>query len=244
MVNIYVGPSKRHYAVHQNLICSISPFFDSAINGPFAEAKNKEVTLPEDDVMAFDMLVVQIYTGNVPNFIVNKNSVAINLIVFYYPLLDKLMVPDFYKIEAMDKYIRSVLELSLLPSPFTTARALRETDENDPFHKLQLEIAVYRYCFSKNNEDGHLERCLEGCSDVDKIEMIRVTKLMMERQLKFQLRRTRCTHFRYIMEMENFTSIADIPRYQIGYLVKKDSTETSKKRPTSAMAMETETETA
>lgn len=47
MVTVRVGAEKADFAVHQNLLCKNSPFFDAALRNDWTEAETRVVPLPE-----------------------------------------------------------------------------------------------------------------------------------------------------------------------------------------------------
>ena len=64
-VTILVGPDKAPFVVPKSLLCQNSKFFDRAFNGKFKEAAEGIIRLPEDTVLAFQMMLQWIYTGNI-----------------------------------------------------------------------------------------------------------------------------------------------------------------------------------
>lgn len=63
IVTIHVGPKRKAFVVHKELICSRSDYFDKAFNGRFIEADGV-MYLPYDDPTIFGYLVSYLY-GNV-----------------------------------------------------------------------------------------------------------------------------------------------------------------------------------
>lgn len=62
MVTLHVGPAGKTFYVHEVTLCKL-PFFRTALNGLFAEAGLRAVTLPEDDPTAVSALVEFLSTG-------------------------------------------------------------------------------------------------------------------------------------------------------------------------------------
>lgn len=56
-VDVYVGPSRRHWNLPERLLCHYSEFFTKAFTGNFQESINKSVELREDDEAVFELLV-------------------------------------------------------------------------------------------------------------------------------------------------------------------------------------------
>ena len=55
-VHILVGPNQKDFAIHRNLICQLSGFFDAAFNGSFSEASSGVIELYEEDPDLFELV--------------------------------------------------------------------------------------------------------------------------------------------------------------------------------------------
>ncbi|KAL2064768.1 hypothetical protein VTL71DRAFT_3907 [Oculimacula yallundae] len=64
-VTILVGPEEVLFNLPKDFLCLNSKFFDRALNGKFKEGVERVIRLPEDTVMAFQMMLQWIYTGNI-----------------------------------------------------------------------------------------------------------------------------------------------------------------------------------
>ena len=65
VITVLVGPGKKSYTLHQDLLCAHSPFFSKCLNGNFAEKHTDQVSLPEDSPDAFEHFVHWIYREDV-----------------------------------------------------------------------------------------------------------------------------------------------------------------------------------
>jgi hypothetical protein len=65
MVDTYVGLNSKHDSVPKDLLCYHSPFFDRCLNGNFKEATELKVTLPEDSIEDFEIVLNYILTRRV-----------------------------------------------------------------------------------------------------------------------------------------------------------------------------------
>jgi hypothetical protein len=61
MVTIYVGPQRKTFTVHEELICDKINLFGKAFKGTFEEATTKKITLPEDDADYFCHVINWLY---------------------------------------------------------------------------------------------------------------------------------------------------------------------------------------
>ncbi|GAM83284.1 hypothetical protein ANO11243_012700 [Dothideomycetidae sp. 11243] len=67
VATILVGPLETKYMVHSQLLTAASPLFAAMLNGNFAEAEKRSVTLPEERPELFDWFVHWLYTGSLTN---------------------------------------------------------------------------------------------------------------------------------------------------------------------------------
>ncbi|CAG8950608.1 hypothetical protein HYFRA_00002817 [Hymenoscyphus fraxineus] len=63
-VDIFVGPTRKHFSLPKLLLCHYSKFFDACLNGGFREAKEQKLDLPEDEVRYFEALLEVMLQGN------------------------------------------------------------------------------------------------------------------------------------------------------------------------------------
>jgi hypothetical protein len=62
-VDIYVGPERKHHSMPRLLLCHYSDYFDRCFNGMFTEAQSQKLTLPEDNVEDFEMILEYMLHG-------------------------------------------------------------------------------------------------------------------------------------------------------------------------------------
>lgn len=70
LVDVYVGPEKKHYPLPKLLLIHHSKFFEKCFNGQFKEGQTQKLDLPEDKVFHFDILIEYMSRGN-PSLVVN-----------------------------------------------------------------------------------------------------------------------------------------------------------------------------
>ncbi|TVY59229.1 hypothetical protein LCER1_G000216 [Lachnellula cervina] len=99
IVTIHVGPKRKAFAVHKDLICNRSDFFSKAFNGPFEEGVESTMYLPEDDPQAFSALVAWIYRDQLPlhpseRFADDDDGFDkyINMLLVFFTLAEKLCI--------------------------------------------------------------------------------------------------------------------------------------------------------
>jgi hypothetical protein len=65
IVTIFVGPEKKRYSIHKDVICHHSEYFRTAYNGRWKEA-DEGVTLDDVEVGIFNIFVHWLYTQQLP----------------------------------------------------------------------------------------------------------------------------------------------------------------------------------
>jgi hypothetical protein len=68
-VDLYVGPSKKHYNLPKLLLCHYSDFFDSYFNASSTETPSQTLYLPEDRIEDFEILLEFMLRGTSPGSI-------------------------------------------------------------------------------------------------------------------------------------------------------------------------------
>lgn len=75
-VDVYVGPEAKPYSLPKNLLCHYSEFFEKCFHGTFIEGQTQKLTLPEDRVEDFDLLLEYMLHGKITNKVSIKNTDA------------------------------------------------------------------------------------------------------------------------------------------------------------------------
>lgn len=96
-VDVVVGEEKEKFSVHAKLLCSSSMFFDKALSGPWKEASERAVTLPDDKPRAFAIYVHWLYFRTLPMIRRGETTPSDRYrdLIEIYSLGDKLLDPDF-----------------------------------------------------------------------------------------------------------------------------------------------------
>jgi hypothetical protein len=64
-LNIGSGENARTFAMHKELLCTASPFFDAALKSQFKESSKNTLTMADVCPMAFAVLYTYLYSGQV-----------------------------------------------------------------------------------------------------------------------------------------------------------------------------------
>jgi len=154
-ITIRVGsaPSTVDFSVHEQLICTHSPFFANALNGSWAEAHSRVVPLPDDAPSTFAVYRTWLYTGLLA-CTNGSDSDEWELLACAYVLGERLQDSDFKDtvidamIEKFNKYHPNVAVDRLLDIPVSVNRGeLR--DANEPTAAALADLAEKEY-FKRN----------------------------------------------------------------------------------------------
>jgi hypothetical protein len=97
-IKVSTGPISSGFTVHKDVLCKKVVFFDKMFNGSFLEGSAEKAHLPEDDPIAFKLLISWIYLNAIPPL---QNSVQCGMseeMQFYnYSLRPKSMISHFWQ---------------------------------------------------------------------------------------------------------------------------------------------------
>lgn len=98
IARVLVGPGKKEFRIHKNLLVAASPFFKEALDGPFAEAGSQQVSLPEHEPEIFGRFSDWLYAGTVVHDSRALSSIKQELPadmcwLMVFQLADSLMIP-------------------------------------------------------------------------------------------------------------------------------------------------------
>jgi hypothetical protein len=103
LVNLYVGPERKHYKLHKALLCSRVPYFSKMFNQHngfgFIESHKNAAEFPEDDPGSFDQLQYWVYYHTLRPLLAYQRLSSTEPTPFnwnpskFYALADKLCIP-------------------------------------------------------------------------------------------------------------------------------------------------------
>ncbi|EME47041.1 hypothetical protein DOTSEDRAFT_41560 [Dothistroma septosporum NZE10] len=169
-VDIRVGPEKKHWSLHRNLLCHHSPYFETELrvddqtetNG----SKHHKLELPDDDPVGFELLVKWLYQGQLEDASQMSDEAKYDYAVAchkLYLLCDRF---DMVRLKnmSMDQYRQCLNESQLVPDADEINEIYRASPVGSPFRSLMVSIAArqimdpdvdrnaesYRKCFENN----------------------------------------------------------------------------------------------
>ncbi|MCJ1480631.1 hypothetical protein MMC06_000786 [Schaereria dolodes] len=177
MIDIYVGPSKRHWSLHRNLLCHHSKYFQEHLDEEHKK-KGYRLELLEDDPGAFELLVKWLYQGkidDVSDMPEDKKWDYADACQKLYVLCDKINLPQL-KNFAIDQFRKGCNEAGLVPGPEEIKPIYDNTPPTSPFRKLVSKIAARQIMDPESQNDaGTYKLVFEGSPDfaIDVINAIR-----------------------------------------------------------------------
>jgi len=169
LVDIYVGKTKRHWALHRNLLCHHSERLESELQESH-DSKRKwidKLELPDHDPAGFELLVKWMYQGRLDDVSdiadpQEKYEYAVKCYKLYM-LCDRFEMPQLKNV-AMDQYRKGLHDAELVPDAQEINELYRKSPSGSPFRRLMTKIAArqimdpesdadvetYRECFEEN----------------------------------------------------------------------------------------------
>ncbi|KAH6639800.1 hypothetical protein C7974DRAFT_139048 [Boeremia exigua] len=164
MVLVQVGPDKITHHVHKTLLVYHSEYFAKALNGPWAEAVHRVVTIEDVETDAFNIFVHWLYTRQVPQsyealrHLVNGSTSSdpidrILVLLKAHHLGDRIIATAF-RCEIKDRLVQSLLQALLSPATILPAVAFAFANIYDSnIH----DILVARFCDDFNAMKSQFE---------------------------------------------------------------------------------------
>ncbi|KAF2014144.1 hypothetical protein BU24DRAFT_423177 [Aaosphaeria arxii CBS 175.79] len=168
MIDIYVGESKRHWALHRNLLCHHSETLEAELQSSGKKQKDK-LELPDHDPAGFELLVKWLYQGRLDDVsdLIDANQKYEYAVSCHklYLLCERFDMPQLKNV-AIDQYRKGLNEAELVPDAEEINEIYRKSPSGSPFRTLMTKIAArqimdpeshrdvgtYRDCFVDNPE--------------------------------------------------------------------------------------------
>ncbi|KAI9721379.1 MAG: hypothetical protein M1828_005128 [Chrysothrix sp. TS-e1954] len=145
---ILLGPSESPRLVPRELLTAVSPFFQAALNGTFAEGLSQELRLPEDRPDVFDYFLYWLYTRRLDHEAVDAVEPikpAYFWLLHLYCLVDKLGV-EACKNAIIEKVVGLAEATNSVPTP-TDTWIVWETFGNlkgNPMRRLITDLFAWK----------------------------------------------------------------------------------------------------
>ncbi|KAF2732920.1 hypothetical protein EJ04DRAFT_513566 [Polyplosphaeria fusca] len=164
LVDIYVGESQRHWALHRNLLCHHSELLESELHHD-GKKKQERLDLHDFDPSGFELLVKWMYQGRLDDVSdvadsTQKYDYAVSCHKLYL-LCDRFDMPQLKNV-AMDQYRKGLHEAGLVPDADEINDIYRKSPTGSPFRRLMTRIAARQIMDPDNDRDVETYReCFE-----------------------------------------------------------------------------------
>lgn len=184
-VDIFVGPERKHWSLHRNLLCHHSAYFETEFQGHEVPKGGKkdgdnQLELPDDDPRGFEFLVKWLYQGQLEDVAEATDEQKYEYAVTshkLYMLCDKF---DMIRLKnlAMDQYRRYLNEAQLVPDADEINEIYRASPVGSPFRRLMTKIAARQIMDPEVDKDAESYRqCFEDNPDFA-VEMVNAIRYM------------------------------------------------------------------
>ncbi|CAD0092595.1 unnamed protein product, partial [Aureobasidium mustum] len=144
LVIIEVGPQKKAYSIHKDLLCFYSDYFHRAFNGSFKEAVEGKLSLPDADADLFYIVNGFLYTRQLRS---QDNQTGPDLgfttLGNLWGFGDRYLMPLLQN-TAMDAYIKRAYTLKGTFSAQSIARRYRETFPGSPLRRFLVDWQAHK----------------------------------------------------------------------------------------------------
>lgn len=180
MVNIYVGPENTHWYIHERLLCYYSPFFadifyaDDKNQEQSKAQKNKTYGLPDEEDLAFEMLVGWLYSRSMK---VPKEEKDVGPLLDLYLLSDRLRI-DKLSTELVEAVSDFYYQSHTYPSLRRVQHIYANTDNDNEMREMMVG-AVAKLLTTSEKIPAHWASALQrnGQLAVDIIRSIQQWKI-------------------------------------------------------------------
>ena len=138
VVNIFVGPKRVKFIIHEHLLRDVSTYFTAAMQPRWKEGQVKTLNLQEDDPDFFDVFAQWLYQhhGDLPRSSSLLCSQSARQLVGIYLMADKFQVLDLKK-HVIDTFVQSTKSSTpKVPSPSDLERVYYSTSPKSGIRKF------------------------------------------------------------------------------------------------------------
>lgn len=148
MVDLYVGPNREHFQVHEELLCSKIPYFKKCFAADSQKRKQKSAEFLEDNPAAFDALLTWVYRDEIqPLYTLTDETVGgmhgTGAALDFYFLAEMFCLPVLQD-RIMDLCIQFSKDKSCLPYHEKIEVVYQKTAESSPMRKFMARTFHFR----------------------------------------------------------------------------------------------------
>ncbi|KAF2870874.1 hypothetical protein BDV95DRAFT_607989 [Massariosphaeria phaeospora] len=174
MLDIYVGPARRHWALHRNLLFHHSEVLEAELqadggSGSDGKKQPHALELPDHDPAGFELLVKWLYQGQLDDVAdladaTQKYDYAVACHKLYL-LCDRFDMPQLKNV-AMDQYRKGLNQAELVPDADEISDIYCKSPDGSPFRQLMTRIAARQIMDPESHRDVETYReCFQDSPD-------------------------------------------------------------------------------
>jgi len=145
-VDIKVGPEKRLFKLHKQLLCDASPYFEAALNGQFKESNDQTIEMQDEAVSMFERFQLWIYSGNIRGIRETLKDISWEILVKLYIFGEARQMPLLQNHAVQSLIFKSHNE-NLIPCACLSL-VYDNTLENSTLRRLFIDWYVHRAILS------------------------------------------------------------------------------------------------
>lgn len=147
MVKIYVGPKRKRWVVHKDVICERSDYFRKAFTGSWKEAEKSRIYLHEDDPKVFGHFIDWIYGKSLACYKQHENPADIDYghvkeWCALYVFADKISLQEL-AVEALEQY--KICSEGTLPCTEEIQYIYENTPESSALREHAVNALVVKF---------------------------------------------------------------------------------------------------
>jgi hypothetical protein len=158
MVDLCVGPERKHFRVYKALLWKKIPYFEKMFKGG-KECSERVGTFPEDNPQSFDILIKWVYSRILQTLahVTEAKQLWVNSfnISDLNALLDKICFPRLMD-ALVSSYIESSVSCHFLPNSYFIGGTYVKAREGDGLRKFVLYSFAY-ILSGMSRSEGHLQ---------------------------------------------------------------------------------------
>lgn len=148
MVTVYVGPRRKGFIVHKNIICEASKYFAMAFRGNIRKDHNGSIDLQDETPGAFALFVDYLYRSEVPK---GHSQTYIDNLYDLYIFAERICLNELRNM-AMDQILDASLKYKQMTTIAQTTKVYRNTST---FSKLREFCTICMACAAVSKPPGN-----------------------------------------------------------------------------------------
>ena len=141
IVHVKVGPEKRLFNIHKELLCDVSDYFAAALKGNFKETQDQVIELEEEDVSLFERFQLWLYSRSLLSDEETVKGISWQALIELYLFGEVRHIPDLRNaaVDALIDKQQTEPKLPTLPLHYVYSH----TNQGSLLRKLFADMAAH-----------------------------------------------------------------------------------------------------